>query len=63
MPEEPTQNTWIQRCAQRIQMRHMVAPPDARELAAEMHSAFGAEACPERVADELFVTPAPGVQL
>jgi hypothetical protein len=54
MPDDNTNPTWIQRCAQRIQLRHLVAAPEAMELAAEMHLAYGVSACPERVADELF---------
>ncbi|MEW6707055.1 MAG: hypothetical protein AB1430_19585 [Pseudomonadota bacterium] len=55
MTEELVQQPWIQRCAQRIQWRHMVAPAEALELAAALHNATGGGACPERAADELFV--------
>jgi hypothetical protein len=46
---------WIERCARRLQLRHMVAPPDALEIASVMHEAYGAHACPERAAEELFI--------
>jgi len=54
MSEEQTNSNWIERCAERIQLRHLVPAPDAVELATEMHTALGGRACPERVADELF---------
>lgn len=46
---------WIERCARRLQLRHMVTPPDALEIASVMHEAYGARACPERAAEELFM--------
>ena len=46
---------WIERCARRLQLRHMVTPVDAMEIASVMHEAYGARACPERAAEELFM--------
>jgi hypothetical protein len=57
MSEELVEQPWIERCAQRIQLRHTVAPAEALELAREMHAALGGAGCPERVADELFAEP------
>jgi hypothetical protein len=57
MSEELSRQPWIQRCAQRIQWRHMVAPAEALEIAQEMHAALDGVGCPERVADELFAVP------
>lgn len=57
MSDEQGTAPWIERCAQRIQLRHMVAAAEAMELATEMHRALGGVGCPERVADELFVEP------
>ncbi len=54
MSEELLRQPWIERCAQRIHLRHMVAPAEALEIATEMHNALRGAGCPERVADELF---------
>jgi hypothetical protein len=59
MNEETTLQPWIERCAQRIRWRHMVAAEEAMELAAAMHQALGGTGCPERAADELFVEQDP----
>lgn len=56
MQEEHTLSTaWIERCARRLQLRHMVPPPDALEIASVMHEEYGAQSCPERAAEELFM--------
>lgn len=55
MTTEAKSQGWIQRCAQRIKLRHLIPQEEAVELAREMHQALGDSACPERVADELFV--------
>jgi hypothetical protein len=59
MNEERPQQPWIERCAQRIRWRHMVAQEEALELAAAMHQALGGAGCPERAADELFAEQDP----
>jgi hypothetical protein len=56
MQEELTLSTaWIERCARRLQLRHMVPPLDAMEIASVMHEEYGSRACPERAAEELFM--------
>lgn len=54
MTEDQRKQPWVERCARHIQRRHMMAPPEALELAMEMHAALAGTGCPERVADELF---------
>jgi hypothetical protein len=48
-------STWIERCARRLQFRHMVPAPDAMEIASLMHDECGPRSCPERAAEELFM--------
>jgi hypothetical protein len=54
MAEHPQAARWIERCAIRIEARHMLPAPDARELATEVFKCVGDHACPERAADELL---------
>jgi hypothetical protein len=59
MQEESTPNNaidaWIERCARRLQLRHMVPQRDALEIASVMHKECGPNSCPERAAEELFM--------
>lgn len=54
MIEDQATAAWIERCARRLQFRHMVPALDAMEIAAVMHEEMGCEACPERAAEEVF---------
>lgn len=56
MHEEQVTAAWIERCARRLQLRHMVPALDAMEIASAMHEEMGGEACPERAAEEVFST-------
>jgi hypothetical protein len=49
---------WIDRCAQRLLRHRIVTPEEAADLAHELLASVGAEACPERAADDVFRMPA-----
>lgn len=54
MHEEQVTTAWIERCARRLQLRHMVPALDALEIASVMHDELGCQSCPERAAEEVF---------
>jgi len=56
MQEDALNTGWIERCARRLQLRHMVPQQEAMELASVMHEELGDQACPERAAEQLFST-------
>ncbi len=58
MSEHDTSNSWVRRCAQRLQWRHGMTPDVATELATETFACVGSDGgCPERAADEMLRMP------
>ena len=49
---------WVARCAQRLLQFRLITPEEAADLAHELLTCGGAEAGPERAADDVFRMPA-----
>lgn len=49
---------WVARCMQRLLQHRIVTPEEAADLAHELFTSVGTDACPERAADDVFRIPA-----